>query len=112
MRNMPILQEVLEMSTTTVHAELNAMLHVCERDLQDVLTDCSNFMLNVCFQFLYSAWLVDITAYNISLEKKLKYLFRYLNDKNNNFSRFINCFLRANDEISIKMSKNIGHTGL
>jgi hypothetical protein len=60
MTNMPILQEVLEMSATAVQAEPNATLHVCKRDLQDVLTDRSNFTSNVCLQFLYSARLVDI----------------------------------------------------
>ena len=46
------------MFATTVQAELNATLHVCERGLQDVLTNRSNFTSNVVFQFLYGAWLV------------------------------------------------------
>jgi hypothetical protein len=44
------------MFATTVQAELNATLHVCESDLQDVLTNRSNFTSNVVFQFLYGAW--------------------------------------------------------
>jgi hypothetical protein len=60
MRNMLILQEVLEMSATTVQAERNGTLHVCKRDLQDVPTDRSNFTSYVCFQFLYSAWLANV----------------------------------------------------
>jgi len=47
------------MFTTTVQAELNATLHVCESGLQDVLTNRSNFTSNVVFQFLYGAWLVN-----------------------------------------------------
>jgi hypothetical protein len=54
------MRNMLEMSATTVQAEPNATLHACKRDLQDVLTDRSNFTPNICFQFLYSAWLVDI----------------------------------------------------
>jgi hypothetical protein len=46
------------MFATTVQAELNATLHVCESGLQDVLANRSNFRSNVVFQFLYSAWLV------------------------------------------------------
>ena len=57
---MSILEEMLEMFATTVRAELNAMLHVCESGLQDVLTN-RNFMSNVVFQFLYGAWLVGIS---------------------------------------------------
>jgi len=56
---MSILEEMLEMFTTTVQAELNATLHVCESGLQDVLTNRSNFTSNVVFQFLYGAWLVN-----------------------------------------------------
>ena len=58
MRSMSILEEMLEMFATTVKAELNATLHVCESGLQDVLTNRSNFTSNVVFQFLYGAWLV------------------------------------------------------
>jgi hypothetical protein len=39
---MSILEEMLEMFATTVQAELNATLHVCESGLQDVLTNRSN----------------------------------------------------------------------
>ena len=63
MRSMSILEEMLEMFATTVQAELNATLHVCESGLQDVLTNCSNFTSNVVFQFLYGAWLVGISFY-------------------------------------------------
>ena len=49
------------MFATTVQAELNATLHVCESGLQDVLTNRSNFMLNVVSQFPYGAWLVGIS---------------------------------------------------
>ena len=52
MRSMWILEEMLEMLVTTVQAELNATLHVCESGLQDVLTNRSNFRSNVVFQFL------------------------------------------------------------
>jgi hypothetical protein len=58
MRSMSILEEMLEMFATTVQGELNAMLHVCESCLQDVLTNHSNFTSNVVFQFLYGAWLL------------------------------------------------------
>jgi len=58
MRSMSILEEMLEMFATTVQAELNATFHVCESDLQDVLTNRSNFTSNVVFHFLYAAWLV------------------------------------------------------
>ena len=61
MRSMSILEEMLEMLATTVQAELNAALHVCESGLQDVLTNRSNFTSNVVFQFLYGAWLVGIS---------------------------------------------------
>ena len=61
MRSMSILEEMLEMFATTVQAELNTTLHVCESGLQDVLTNRSNFTLNVVFQFLYGAWLVGIS---------------------------------------------------
>ena len=60
MKSMSILEEMLEMFTTTVQAELNATLHVYESGLQDVLTNRSNFTSNV-FQFLYGAWLVGIS---------------------------------------------------
>ena len=43
MRSMSILEELLEMFATTVQAELNATLHVCESGLQDVLTNRSNY---------------------------------------------------------------------
>ena len=46
---MSILEEMLEMFATTVQAELNATLHVCESGLQDVLTNRSNFTSNVVF---------------------------------------------------------------
>jgi hypothetical protein len=49
---MSILGEMLEMFVTTVQAELNATLHVCESGLQDVLTNRSNFTSNFVFQFL------------------------------------------------------------
>jgi hypothetical protein len=38
---------MLEIFATTVQAELNATLHVCESGLQDVLTNRSNFPSNV-----------------------------------------------------------------
>ena len=60
-KSMSILEEMLEMFATTVQAELNATLHVCESGLQDVLTNRSNFTSNVVFQFLYGAWLVGIS---------------------------------------------------
>ena len=37
MRSMSILEKMLEIFATTVQAELNATLHVCESGLQDVL---------------------------------------------------------------------------
>ena len=49
------------MFATTVQAELNATLHVCESGPQDVLTNRRNFTTNVVFQFLYGAWLVGIS---------------------------------------------------
>jgi len=53
MRSMSILEEILEMfAITWTVAELNATLHVCESDLQDVLTNHSNFTSNVIFQDL------------------------------------------------------------
>ena len=61
MKSISILEEMLEMFAKTVQAELNAMLHVCESGLQDVLTNRSNFTSNVVFQFLYGAWLVGIS---------------------------------------------------
>ena len=61
MRSMLILEEMLEMLATTVQAELNSTLHVCENGLQDVLINRSNFTSNVVFQFLYGAWLVGIS---------------------------------------------------
>jgi len=61
MRSMLILEEMLEMFAITVQAELNTFEHVCESGLQDVLTNRSNFMSNVIFQFLYGAWLVGIS---------------------------------------------------
>ena len=63
MKSMSILEEMLEMFATTVQADLNATLHVCESGLQDVLTNRSNFTSNVVFQFLYGAWLVGISFY-------------------------------------------------
>ena len=48
------------MFATTGQAELNATLHVCDSGLQDVLTNRTNFMSNVVFQFLYGAWLAGI----------------------------------------------------
>jgi hypothetical protein len=56
---MSIREEMLEMFVTTVQAELNATLPVCESGLQDV-TNRSNFTSNVVFQFLYGVWLVGI----------------------------------------------------
>jgi hypothetical protein len=53
---MSILEEMLKMFATTVQADLNATLRVCEIGLQDVLTNRSNFTSNVVFQFLYGAW--------------------------------------------------------
>ena len=61
MKSMSILGEMLEMFATTVQAELNATLHICESGLQDVLTNRSNFRSNVIFQFLYGVWLVGIS---------------------------------------------------
>ena len=61
MRSISILEKMLEMFATTVQAELNAKLHVCESRLQDVLTNRSNFTSNVFFQFLYGAWFVGIS---------------------------------------------------
>jgi plasmid maintenance system antidote protein VapI len=58
---MLILEEMLEMFATTVQAELNATLHVCESGLQDILTNRSNITSNVVFQFLYGVWLVGIS---------------------------------------------------
>jgi hypothetical protein len=58
MGSVSILEEMLEMVATTVQAELNSTLHVCESGLQDVLTNRSNFTSNVVFQFLYGAWLL------------------------------------------------------
>ena len=55
---MSILEEMLEMFATTLQAELNVTLRVCKSGLQDVLTNRSNFTLNVVFHFLYGAWLV------------------------------------------------------
>ena len=63
MRSMSILEKMLEMFATTVQAELNATLHVCESGLQDVLTNRSNFTSNVVFHFLYGAWLVGISFF-------------------------------------------------
>jgi hypothetical protein len=51
---------MLEMFVTTVKAELNVTLHVCESGLQDI-TNCSNFTSNFVFQFLYGAWHVGIS---------------------------------------------------
>ena len=61
MKSMPILEEMMEMFATTVQAELNATLHVCESGRQDVPTNRRNFTSNVVFQFLYGAWLVGIS---------------------------------------------------
>ena len=61
MRSMSILEEMLEMFATTVQAELNATLHVCESGLRDVLTNRSNFTSSVVVQLLYGAWLVGIS---------------------------------------------------
>ena len=61
MRSMSILEEMMEMFATTVQAELNATLHVCESGLQEVLTNRSNFKSNVVSQFLYGAWLIGIS---------------------------------------------------
>ena len=61
MKSISILEKMLEMLATTVQAELNATLHVCESGLQDVLTNRKNFTSNVVFQFLYGAWLVGIS---------------------------------------------------
>ena len=60
MKSMSILEEMLEMFATTLQAELNATLHVCESGQQDVLTNRSNFTSSVVLQFLYGAWLVGI----------------------------------------------------
>ena len=60
-KSMSIVEEMLEMFATTVQAQLNATLHVCENGLQDVLTNRSNFTSNVVFQFLYGAWLVGLS---------------------------------------------------
>ena len=56
------------MFATTLQAELNATLHVCESGLQDVLTNRSSFTSNVVFQFLYGAWLVSNWFMNLSGE--------------------------------------------
>ena len=61
MRSMSILEEMLEIFATTVQAELNATLHVCESGLRDVLTNRSNFTSSVVVQLLYGAWLVGIS---------------------------------------------------
>ena len=61
MKSMSILEEMLEMFATTIQAELNATLHVCESGLQDVLSNRSNFTSNVVFQFLYGARLVGVS---------------------------------------------------
>ena len=61
MKSMSILEEKLEMFATTLQAEVNETLHVCENGLQDVLTNRSNFTSNVVFQFLYGTWLVGIS---------------------------------------------------
>ena len=45
MKSMSILEEMLEMFATTVQADLNATLHVCESGLQDVLAAMSRRML-------------------------------------------------------------------
>ena len=76
MRSMSILEEMLEMFATTVQAELNATLHVCESGLQDVLTNRSNFTSNVVFQFLYGAWLVGIRNWKTTFDVKLLRLVR------------------------------------
>jgi len=65
MRSMSILEEMMEIFATTVQAELNATLHVCEGCLQDVLTNRSNFTSNVVFQFLYVAWLAFSSAWTV-----------------------------------------------
>jgi len=41
MRSVSILEEMLDMFATTVQAEMNATLHVCESGLQDVLTNAA-----------------------------------------------------------------------
>jgi hypothetical protein len=56
MRSMSILEEMLEMFATTVQAELNTTLHVCESGLQDVLTNRSN--CNCMLQALHKQHLV------------------------------------------------------
>jgi hypothetical protein len=61
MRSISLIEEMMEMFATTVQAELNATLHVCESGLQDVLTNRNNFTSNVVSQFLYGAWLVGIS---------------------------------------------------
>ena len=61
MKSKSMLEEMLEMFSTIVQADLNATLHVYESGLQDVLTNRSNFTSNVVFHFLYGAWLVGIS---------------------------------------------------
>ena len=58
---MSILEEMLEIFATTVQAQLNVTLHVCESGLQDVLTNRNNFTSNVVFQFLYGVWIFGIS---------------------------------------------------
>ena len=59
---MSILEKIVEMFATTVQAELNATIHVCESGLQDILlTNRRNFTSDVVFQFLYGVWLVGIS---------------------------------------------------
>ena len=65
-----MLEEMLEMFTTTVQAELNATIHVCESGLQDVLTNHSNFTSNVIFQFPYGACWHKLSLLRRPTEKK------------------------------------------
>jgi hypothetical protein len=70
MRNVPILQEVPEMSATTVQAELNVTLHVCKRNLQDVLSDRSNFRSNVSSSCIVRGLLTYTFPFNTPHRKK------------------------------------------
>ena len=80
---MSILEEMLEMFATTVPAELNATLRVCESGLQDVLTNHSNFTSNVVFQFLYDSWLVGISFSSRHASHEARYVVIYACSKSN-----------------------------
>jgi hypothetical protein len=50
----------------TVQAELNAMLHVCESGLQDVLTNRSNFTSNVVDMYMSLVLLISCDLGNLA----------------------------------------------